>query len=77
MLKHSLVEWKSTCYFAISPFCSVFESRGSYARGGSDNHGIGMGGSCGREDYTGPGNYGGEALNEYYTDDTLNEVLGI
>jgi hypothetical protein len=36
-----------------------------------------MGGSCGREDYTGPGNYGGEALNEYYTDDTLNEVLGI
>lgn len=77
MLKHSSSRMKSTCYFAISPFCSVFESSGSCVRGGIDNHGSGMGGSYGREDYTGPGNNGGEALNEYYADDTLNEVLGI
>jgi hypothetical protein len=59
------------------PCCSVFESSGSCARGGSDNHASGIGGSCGREDSTGPENYWGEALNEYYADDTLNEVLGI
>ena len=40
-------------------------------------HASGIGGSCGREDSTGPGNYWGAALNEYYADDTLNEVLGI